>query len=187
MGNNVDALTSTLFVVLSFKFANRWYMRLCGCLDTKCLKWWKKVSADKYQRNKPDKSTDGTTPNETINADGTPSTSSTSSDGKQMEISSPRSPTSMAGVVLNVLSLATTMDKTASLSSDSECVTPQHVICNIGEKDDQQVKEQQNHNRNSTTLNSIDFAIQESVLLNQLFETLTRNMSDGLGEELPSP
>jgi len=44
---NVDALMSTLFVLLSFAFARKWYNKLCSCLDAKCFKIWTKSLASR--------------------------------------------------------------------------------------------------------------------------------------------
>merc|ERR1719150_1548896 len=44
---NVDALMSTLFVLLSFAFARKWYTKLCSCLDAKCFKIWTKSLASR--------------------------------------------------------------------------------------------------------------------------------------------
>lgn len=47
---NVDALMSTLFVLLSFAFARKWYNKCCWCLNAKCFEIWKKASAPKKSK-----------------------------------------------------------------------------------------------------------------------------------------
>lgn len=48
---NVDCIVSSLFVLLSFSFASRWYYKCCRCLDTKCESWWKRATQPAQRRH----------------------------------------------------------------------------------------------------------------------------------------
>jgi len=178
---NVDALISTFFVVLSFTFARRWYTTLCGCLDGKCLKMWKNASAPKSPRGKSAESL---------------SANNTTRDTPQETNHSPSSK-STGDAMLQVLPQPNIV----------ECADLRDVSCNIGEEPQEkkvngdgqhqggQVNEQQEVTRTGTTDDSIVsqrsslelFVIQETVCLDQLLGTLSKNISDCLGEEPESP
>ena len=47
----VDAVMSSLFVLLSFSFTHRWYTKCCRCLDGWCLTLWKRASVPKDEEH----------------------------------------------------------------------------------------------------------------------------------------